>query len=689
MIGLCSLLCLASCAGNGSNGYSNHLADETSPYLLQHAYNPVDWYPWGAEALGKAQNEDKLMIISIGYAACHWCHVMERETFEDPEIAAFMNQHFVSIKVDREERPDIDQIYMSAVQLVTGNGGWPLHAFALPDGRPFYGGTYYDRDEWLNLLHQLIELRAEGPDRLSASADHIGDGIRSSELITLKSGPATFDQTGYRALFDSCIGRLDRGYGGLDRPEKFPLPSVWAFLAQHHYLTGREEAIHEVHRTLEAMAYGGIFDQVGGGFSRYTTDRGWKIPHFEKMLYDNAQLVSLYADAYRISGHPLYREVVERTLDFTERELSRAGGGFYASLDAESEGEEGRYYVWSMDECRSLLSRPDLDLAVAWYNLSEQGNWENGNNILYRTATDTAVACSRGVSVEELYRRISGIRTRLLDRRRARQGPGVDTKVLTSWNALMISGYVAAYRALGREAYLERSVSAADFILAELGSPDGGLWRNTGKGKSRVAGFLDDYAYMIQALIQLYQVTFEERWLDEAERLCNYTERYFSDPGSYMFFYNSSLDEALITRRVETVDHVMPASNSVMAQNLYVLGSLLDRKEWRDRSVQMLKNVQGSVAADPVFYPQWAVLWGWLAYGHYEIAILGPDALKIRRDMDRCYYPGMFFLGGRREGRLPLLENKLQPGRTMIYVCRDRVCRLPVDDPDQALAQVR
>jgi uncharacterized protein len=667
--------------------FTNHLIHESSPYLLQHAHNPVDWYPWGKEALDKARKENKLIIISIGYAACHWCHVMEHESFENEEVARYMNEHFVAIKVDREERPDIDQVYMNAVQLITGRGGWPLNCIALPDGRPVYGGTYFPSEQWIDMLTQVSEFVREHPDKAEQQALALTEGVQSSEIISMNTAKADFSIKDLDGIFALWKSRLDETQGGHKGAPKFPLPVGYQFLLHYHYLTQNADALEATTLTLDKMANGGIYDQIGGGFARYSVDAYWKAPHFEKMLYDNAQLVSLYSFAYQQSRDPEYKRIVSETLEFLNRELSSEEGGFYSSLDADSEGEEGKYYVWRQDELKELL-RDNADLIFDYYNVEEKGNWENSNNILYRSANDKKIAKKYGITEEELAKHISKAKEGLLKERTKRIPPGLDDKIITSWNALMLKAYVDAYNVFDNKKYLDIALKNARFINTKIKEPDHRLHRNYKNGKASINAFLDDYAFTISAFISLYQATFEKHWLEEAKLLADYAIEHFYDKSSGMFYYTSNLDPELIARKMEVTDNVIPASNSEMAKNLFVLGTYFYKDAYINMSKTMLNNVKESALQGGAYYANWDILMSWFASPPYEVAILGKDFDAKRKEFNMNYLPSVFLSGGNREGDLSLLEGKLLEGQTTIYVCQGRVCKLPVTEVEEAMQQI-
>ncbi len=667
--------------------FTNHLIGESSPYLLQHAHNPVNWYPWGNEALDKAKRENKLIIISIGYAACHWCHVMEHESFENEEVANFMNDNFVSIKVDREERPDIDQVYMNAVQLLSGSGGWPLNCIALPDGRPIYGGTYFPKDQWLDILAKVLAFSKQNPDKTEQQAKSLTEGVQSSEMIYLSPEEASFTLKDLDQIFDNWKRNIDFVHGGNNRAPKFPMPVGYQFLLHYNYLSQNKDALKSVTTTLDKMADGGIYDQVGGGFARYSTDAFWKVPHFEKMLYDNAQLVSLYAKAFQQSKNPKYKTVVSETLAFIERELTSEEGGFYSSLDADSEGEEGRFYVWTKSEMMKVLGNR-ADLVMDYFNVSEKGNWEHGNNILLISKSDLKFAAANNMPEDELLILISESKQLLLKARSARIRPGLDDKILTSWNALMLKGYIDAYRIFDKKEYLNTALRNAAFISDKFMTEDYRLDRNHKNGKSSINGFLDDYAFTIEAFIALYEATFDEKWLKIANQLCAYSISHFYDEKSGMFFYTSDIDPELIARKMEVSDNVIPASNSQMGKNLFVLGQYLYNDDFISKSKRMLNNVKKTTIENGSYYANWSILMAWFAIDPYEVAIVGKDYETKRKEFDNHYLPNVFLSGGKDEGSLALLENKLVKGQTTIFVCQNKACKLPVQEVNEAINQI-
>jgi uncharacterized protein YyaL (SSP411 family) len=672
---------------NSSPLYTNDLINESSPYLLQHAHNPVNWYPWGVAALQKAKAENKLLIISIGYAACHWCHVMEHESFEDEEVAKIMNEHFICIKVDREERPDVDQVYMTAAQLITGRGGWPLNAIALADGRPFYAGTYFPKDKWMNMLAYFVDLQAKQPGALDKSAAQVTAGIHATEHVVYKEQEKSFSTGELDTQFVAWEKNIDFERGGENRAPKFPMPSAWEYLLHYHYLGNNETALKATTVTLDNMALGGIYDHLQGGFARYSTDDNWHVPHFEKMLYDNAQLVTLYAKAYQATKNPLYKKVVFETLDFVKQEFTSPEGAFYASLDADSEGVEGKFYVWTKKEVDDAL-RDDAEIFSTYYHITAGGNWEHGNSILLRNQPDETIAEAYKIKVDELKNNIDAGKEKLLKIRSARIKPGLDDKILSSWNALMITGYTKAYRVFGEAAFLEAAVTNANFLLQKAIAADGEMTRNYKNGRSSIHALLDDYAFTIAAFIELYQATFEEKWLAEADKLTVYTLEHFFDDASKMFFYTHNRYADLIARKMELSDNVIPSSNSEMAKNLFLLGHFFGKDAYISKAKQMLINVEADVQRNIYFYANWGMLQALFSSPLYEVAILGDDFKNIRQQFDEYYLPNTILLGGKQAGSLALLHNKLIPGQTTIYVCRDKTCGLPATSVEQAMGQI-
>ena len=664
----------------------NHLINETSPYLLQHAHNPVDWYPWGEEALNKAKEENKLILVSVGYAACHWCHVMEKESFEDEEVAKIMNKHFVCIKVDREERPDVDKIYMDAVMLMTQRGGWPLNAVALPDKRPIYGGTYFPKESWISVLNQLAELYANQPQKAIEYATNLTDAMNQMDRVIKMPEDNQISRQELSSMLIDWVGEIDMEWGGRNvSANKFPMPVNNLFLLRSAFFTENSMIRKAVENNLEKMAQGGIFDHLGGGFARYSVDKYWKVPHFEKMLYDNAQLVSLYAEAWRETPKELYRQVVFQTLEFIERELTSPEGGFYSSLDADSEGEEGKYYVWTFEEIKEILGE-DARLFADYYNVHPSGNWE-GKNVLFVLDTETQFARRWQLDESTLKQKLKASREKLLVVREKRIRPGLDDKILTSWNALMIKGYVDAYRAFGKPEYLNAALKNAHFIEASLAEGDK-LFRNYKESKRTINAFLDDYANLIDAYIALYQVTFDEYWLERSQAYIQTVQKHYFDEDTGMFFFTSDEDDILVRRKTEVQDDVTPSSNSVLAHSLHTLGLIYGDNSYLKLANQMLANVKDAILKTGSFHGNWAGFMLKNLFPFYEIAITGKNALEFRQKLDQSYHPGRIFAGTVSGSKIPLLVNRMLDDTT-IFVCENHSCQLPVNTVEAALSQMK
>lgn len=663
----------------------NRLAEANSPYLVQHADNPVDWYEWGPEALEKAEREDKPIVISVGYAACHWCHVMEEESFMDPGVAEIMNREFISIKIDREERPDIDKIYMNAAQLMNGSGGWPLNVVTLPDGKPFFAGTYFPTEEWKNILEKIATAYKDDKEQITKIANELTEGIKNvNSLDSLVDRNTDYSDSDYRTIYAQWNDNFDKRNGGYTSDQKFPLPVNWDAFLQYYYLTEDEEALNDVVLTLDKMARGGIYDQLGGGFSRYTTDPAWLIPHFEKMLYDNAQLISLYSKAYKITKNEEYKQVVEHSLKFVERELANPEGGYYSSVNADSEGEEGKYYVWTAEEIENTLSSSEAEIFFDYYNIEKGGNWEEGKNILYRRGSLSDFKDKHELPAEKVETLLADANKKMLKKREQRVSPSIDDKSLTSWNALMIEAYLDAYLAFGNKEYLQKAKDAAEFLNEKMVNPDFSLWRNYRDGKAGVDAFLDDYVFLSKAYLNLYQVTFEKEWLDKAKGITDYAIKNFQDETSGMFYYTANDHQDLVARNLELDDNVLPSSNSVMAHNLFTLGTLLEEGKYLDESKNMLDQMREKTLEEPVYYSNWTKLFGLEAFGAFEIAIVGDKFLEKNLKLQKDYLPTSVFMGGKKED-LPLLKGKLLENQTLIYVCQNKTCKYPVSQVEEAV----
>ncbi|HJW16506.1 MAG TPA: thioredoxin domain-containing protein, partial [Flavisolibacter sp.] len=576
--------------------YSNRLIHESSPYLLQHAHNPVDWYPYSEEAFQKAKEENKPVLVSIGYAACHWCHVMERESFENEQVAAIMNENFINIKVDREERPDVDHIYMDAVQAISGSGGWPLNVFLTPEKKPFYGGTYFppqrafNRASWTEVLLSVAEAFKEKKEELETQANNLTEHLKSSNLFGTEKNKSRgdFTKNSIEDVLQNILRTADTEWGGFGKAPKFPQTFTISFLLQYHQLiekkkdkgegTNEYPALQQALLSLDKMAMGGIYDQVGGGFARYSTDTEWLVPHFEKMLYDNALLVTTYADAYKLTGNPFYKQIIEETLGFVERELMHGLGGFYSALDADSEGEEGKFYTWTYEEVKEVL-KEDSALFCVFYDIKPGGNWE-GKSIPWIKVPIAEYASQQGIDSNDLQGVIARSKSKLLRERAKRPRPLLDDKVLLGWNALMNIAYTRAYAATGILHYCSVAEKNMEFLLRAFRADTGGFYHTWKDNTARIPAFLDDYANLVAALLELGQVTSNFHWFDIARDITEWVTRYFSDENSKFFYFTSQLQQDVLVRKNEVYDGATPSGNSVMAQNLYKLSIIYDRGDW-------------------------------------------------------------------------------------------------------------
>ena len=683
------LFVITACENKESSEMSNNLINETSPYLLQHAYNPVDWNPWNSKYLEKAKKENKLVVISVGYSACHWCHVMERESFEDTVVAKLMNEKYISIKVDREERPDVDNVYMNAVQLMTGSGGWPLNVVTLPDGRPIWGGTYFSKDQWINALDQISKLYEKDPGRLISYADQLEEGVKSLDIIELNKSKANFNLDIMKEYLNNWSKKFDLEYGGLAGMPKFMMPNNLHFLLKYSYQTNNTEIQDFVNLTLKKMAFGGVYDQIGGGFSRYSVDNKWHIPHFEKMLYDNAQLVSLYSDAYKATKNELYKKVVYKTIDFVNSELKDESGGYYSSLDADSKTingalEEGAFYVWTEKELKITL-KDDYTVFSNYYNINPYGYWEDDNYVLIRSEDAQKIATIHNLSALELEQIIKNCNSKLIKVRNKRGKPRLDDKILTSWNGLMIKGFVDSYKAFNEPEFLNSAIDNAEFIVKNLYSEDGQLLRNYKNGKSNINGYLEDYSAIISGFLSLHEVTLDEKWLKYSKQLTEYVYKHFYNEKTKMFYFTSDLDEKLLSRTVEFRDDVIPSSNSIMANNLFLLSHYFDNQDYLETAIKMLNNVSPEIDPYPNGFSNWLDLMLKISDSFYEVAIVGEDAVSKTIEINKSFKPNKLIIGSLNDSDLPLLKNRYVNNDTFIYVCVKKACKLPVKTSEEAL----
>ena len=678
-----------------TNREPNRLINESSPYLLQHAYNPVDWFAWGEEALQKAKNEDKPIIVSIGYSACHWCHVMEKESFEHGGIGKYMSENFVCVKVDREERPDVDQIYMDAVHAMGLNGGWPLNVFLMPDGRPFYGGTYFPPQNWAQLIQQILHAYHHNRQQIEESAEGFREALNESEIekygLTLPivedvgNGLSNlFSINQLETIYSTIEKKFDTEFGGVGSAPKFPMPSIYLFLLRYYQLTKNPSALTQLELTLTRMANGGIYDQLGGGFARYSVDGEWFAPHFEKMLYDNGQLVSLYAEAYSLTKKDLYKSVVYETIAFVKRELTSAEFGFYSALDADSEGIEGKFYAWTEKEFEEVFdNEEDRNFAKQYFNITHEGNWEHGFNILH-TTLPTVENVGNGLEAN----RVKEWEQKLFKARESRVRPSLDDKILCGWNALMLKGLCDAYATLGESEFLELALKNARFIDEKM-TVNGKLFRNYKNGKPTIYAYLEDYALVIQAYIALYQVCFEEKWLSKANTLTQYVIQNFYDPTEEFFFYTDATSEKLIARKKEIFDNVISSSNSIMATNLYFLSILLDNRAYLRFAETMLAKIHVLLQKEVRYLANWACLYTYFLKPTVEIAISGKEFKNFSQEIRKDYFPNKVIVGTESKSNLPLLEMRdAKLDKTLIYVCRNKTCLLPVSTVAEAWKQI-
>jgi len=669
--------------------YTNNLINETSPYLLQHAHNPVYWEAWNSKTLSLAKQSKKLIIISVGYSACHWCHVMEHESFEDETVAKVMNNNFINIKIDREERPDIDQVYMNAVQLITGQGGWPMHVVALPDGRPVWGGTYLKKNQWISTLNQIAKLYETNPEKLEEYATKLEQGMKSTAIVYLNLETPKFETAFIDNVVKTWSKYFDDKNGGMHRAPKFMMPNNYHFLMRYAFQNKKNNVAEFVNNTLTKMAFGGVYDQLGGGFSRYSVDKKWHVPHFEKMLYDNGQLVSLYADAYLLTKKELYKQVVVETLKFIERELTDSSGAFYSSLDADSltetgELEEGAFYVWTKEVLKNIL-KEDFELFSNYYNVNNYGFWEHNNYVLIRNETENDFIKKENISLKTLKTKKAKWQALLLTEREKRERPRLDDKILTSWNAIMLKGYIDAYRVLKDKKYIDVAIKNGQFILNNQLKEDGSLYHNYKNGKSSINGFLEDYATTIEAFIALYEITLDKKWLNTAKVLTDYCFDFFYYNANKMFYFTSNKDKELVTKIIEYRDNVIPASNSIMAKNLFKLSHYFDNEHYLNTATTMLNNVIPEIKEYASGYSNWLDLMLNYTAPFYEVAVVGNDYKNKIKTLNQYYIPNKITVGSKNNSNLPLLKNRYVENETLIYVCVNKACKLPTKDVEKAI----
>jgi uncharacterized protein len=701
----------------GHHKHTNRLINETSPYLLQHAHNPVDWYPWGEEALQKAKRENKPILLSVGYSACHWCHVMERESFENEDIADIMNKHFVCIKVDREERPDIDAIYMQAVQALTQQGGWPMTVFLTPDGRPFYGGTYFPpRDRhygqqtipgFPRVLLGMADAYENHREDVEQQANQVADylqqrssaplrrGAHGSRPGAIQKGTMPLEMLGNASY--ALATEFDAKHGGFGNAPKFPNTMSLEFLLRVHQhrlkgeILGRPPELEIVETSLRHMANGGIYDQLGGGFHRYSVDAQWLVPHFEKMLYDNALLSRIYLHTYLVTGNPFYERIVEETLHYVIREMTSPQGGFYSTQDADSEGEEGKFFVWTAQEIRAALPLEDIDPFMHYYGVTEGGNFE-GKNILHVAQDAQKVADDARISLGELQEILKRDREILFKVREQRVKPGRDEKILTSWNGLMLRSFAEAARYLSRPDYLQVAVNNAEFLLSEL-RKDGRLLRTYKDGRARLNGYLEDYVFLADGLLALYEASFDPRWFSEARSLVDAAITLFADDQNGGFYDTGSDHEALVSRPKDIMDNAIPAGNSVAADVLLRLAAFTGEEQYRQRADDYLQPIADLMVQQPQAFGHALCALDFALSPVKEFAIIGnprdADTRALLEVINEQYLPNSVLAcappgAAQAIAAVPLLADRpLKDGKATAYVCQNFACQAPVNTPEE------
>ncbi|GAA0878630.1 thioredoxin domain-containing protein [Algoriphagus jejuensis] len=669
----------------------NRLSNSQSPYLLQHAHNPVDWFPWGPEALSKAESENKPILVSIGYSACHWCHVMERESFEDQATAELMNAHFVCIKLDREERPDIDNIYMDAVQAMGLQGGWPLNVFLMPNQKPFYGGTYFPNTQWKQLLANIANAFENHEDQLAESAEGFGRTLsrKETEKYGISGEPADLDPDDLAEVIAKLSTQFDSEWGGMNRAPKFPMPTIWDFVLDLALLSKNSGLQEKVLFTLKKIGMGGIYDHLRGGFARYSVDGEWFAPHFEKMLYDNGQLLELYAKAYQVSKDPLFLEKITETVNWLEAEMLQEEGGFHAAQDADSEGVEGKFYTWTYAELQDLVA-DELPWLSKLYNLKPGGNWEDGVNILFQTQSYAEVASEFNRKESELIEKLNEVKSKLLQVRNQRIFPGKDDKILAGWNGLMSAGLIQAYHATGEKRMLKLALDNLAFIRKRM-LVEGILHRSYKNGQAYTPAFLEDYAAVIRAALMACEATGDAAWMNFAKEQTDFCLAQFYDESDGFFFFNNPRAEKLIANKKELFDNVIPASNSIMARNLHRLSLLTYEERYAEVARKMLGGMKELVLREPGFLCNWAHLLLELVAPTAEIAIVGTGAEAMAKRLQQAYVPNSVIAWSETATEnVPLSQGKTpdSAGNALIYVCFDRACRRPVSTLSEAVAQL-
>lgn len=667
---------------------ANKLVNEQSPYLLQHAHNPVNWFPWGDEAFEEARRRDVPVLVSIGYAACHWCHVMERESFENEEVAAYMNEHFVCIKVDREEHPDVDHMFMDAVQAIGGSGGWPLNVFATHDRAPFYGGTYYppkpayNRPSWPQLLERMNNIWQHRRDEVDLQATQMIQHLRQASAVATAGKSVGVDAAWCEAATKQLLSMADREWGGFGNAPKFPGTMAINYLLEHYHYTGHKDALAQALRSLDAMAAGGIYDHLGGGFARYATDREWLIPHFEKMLYDSALLIINYCDAYALTGNIKYRLIAEETIAFVERELHNGSGGYFCALDADSDGVEGSFYTWTWDDW-SAHSGDEQNIAATYFGVTQKGNWEH-TNILHEQISISELATQTGKTEEEVTRIVDQVKARLMNARTHRNRPITDDKSLLSWNALMNQALSKAAMSFDSDELRQRALNHAGWML-ETFRIDGKLLHSWKDGTARIPAKLDDYAYLIRALLQLMAASGSYVCATDAAMLINEVIRDFGGDDAW-FYYSSVHQTDIPVRKVDLYDGATPSANAVMADNLWVAGILMEESSWVSRSQEMIYGIQSTAGRYTYSFGYWASLLQRTTRGLKTAIVGGVDAKASWKALQQRFLPNAWLLLSAQDGKsLPILKNKIFNGNLYIFVCSEQECLPPVSSTHDAL----
>lgn len=659
----------------------NNLSGQASPYLRQHQKNPVHWQAWRDE-LFHNEAPEKLLIISIGYSSCHWCHVMEHECFEDREVAALMNDHYVSIKVDREEHPDVDELYMTALQLMRGQGGWPLNIIALPDGRPVWGATYLPKARWMKALTDLQRLFKDEPEKFTEYAQQLTKGLQKSQLIALPEQAEEISGAEIGKLFRAHWPEgYDQVWGGFDRSPKFPLPGHWSLLLQLAVANQDDALQQQIELTLQKMAWGGIYDQIGGGFARYSVDPYWKVPHFEKMLYDNGQLLSLYAEAYRQEPKDLYAQVLRQSISFLQREMRDESGGYYSALDADSEGSEGAFYRWTKEELQGIIDSEEWAAFSDYYGIDERGYWEEDYYLLVRSKSDADFCHQHNLSPEGLEKLKTKWLTKLSDARDRRVRPGLDDKVICSWNALLLSGLCESFKALGDEEHRQAAKALGDFMLDKLVDNETQLWRIYHQGNTYREGLLEDYAFFIKALLDLFEISGDLSCLKKAHKLNQKLKSDFLDPSSGYYFQRSRGATELIARSQESLDNVIPSGNAQMAENLIRLALLNGELSLLEQSRRMVSGLKDKVKRFPESHYLWAKTAHELSQPNWEVVIIGPEAEELYCQIARHFLPGVHLAWSEEPSNHYLFKNRWRDAETLIYPCQTGACQQPVKKP--------